>query len=337
MAARGSGALACQDRRPFLHSGPVSTAGARSRRAEEDRCFPRRHAHQGHRAQGAPPRAGRRAGRGPTVVEERCRLEHPALVRHSRGAPRDRRTAAARRAPHLPGRSLAPRPVDASAPRHARLPTAPPERRRRTVGCQGPARAEPGRHDHHTGRGAGPRPAWPGSSLVADGRSRPGARSRAQTCCTVPAGGDLGGAVRVRTAQAATYPARGGPILAASPQRIRRPSPGSVPMRNPGRRPRCGGGWSHDSSRSGPRSCSRTADGGWISWWDGAGSSNATAASTTTTRSATPRIARDLYLTSRGYRVTRLSWEQVFVRWEETREMLLAILRRGEHLEPPRR
>ena len=47
--------------------------------------------------------------------------------------------------------------------------------------------------------------------------------------------------------------------------------------------------------------------------------------------------SRDLYLTSRGYRVTRLSWEQVFVRWEETREMLLAILRRGEHLEPPRR
>ncbi len=46
--------------------------------------------------------------------------------------------------------------------------------------------------------------------------------------------------------------------------------------------------------------------------------------------------ARDLYLTSRGYRVTRLSWEQVFLRWEETQRMLLTILRRGEHLDPPR-
>ena len=47
--------------------------------------------------------------------------------------------------------------------------------------------------------------------------------------------------------------------------------------------------------------------------------------------------ARDLYLASRGYRVTRLSWEQVFLRWEETQAMLLAILRRGEHLDPPSR
>lgn len=46
--------------------------------------------------------------------------------------------------------------------------------------------------------------------------------------------------------------------------------------------------------------------------------------------------ARDLYLTSRGYRVTRLSWEQVFLRWEETQTLLLAILRRSEHLAPPR-
>lgn len=45
--------------------------------------------------------------------------------------------------------------------------------------------------------------------------------------------------------------------------------------------------------------------------------------------------ARDLYLTARGYRVTRLSWEQVFLEWEETQETLLGILRRGEHLEPP--
>ena len=47
--------------------------------------------------------------------------------------------------------------------------------------------------------------------------------------------------------------------------------------------------------------------------------------------------ARDLYLASRGYRVTRLSWEQVFLRWEETQAMLLAILRRGEHRDPPSR
>ncbi|HEX7352040.1 hypothetical protein [Brachybacterium sp.] len=46
--------------------------------------------------------------------------------------------------------------------------------------------------------------------------------------------------------------------------------------------------------------------------------------------------ARDLYLASRGYRVTRLSWEQVFLRWKETQTMLLAILRRGEHLDRPR-
>lgn len=46
--------------------------------------------------------------------------------------------------------------------------------------------------------------------------------------------------------------------------------------------------------------------------------------------------ARDLYLTSRGYRVTRLSWEQVCVQWEETEKMLLGILGRGDHLDPPR-
>lgn len=45
---------------------------------------------------------------------------------------------------------------------------------------------------------------------------------------------------------------------------------------------------------------------------------------------------RDLYLTSRGYRVTRLSWEQVCLRWEETERALLGILRRGDHLDPPR-
>ena len=44
---------------------------------------------------------------------------------------------------------------------------------------------------------------------------------------------------------------------------------------------------------------------------------------------------RDLFLTSRGYHVTRLSWEQVFLRWGQTEEMLLAIVRRGEHRRPP--
>lgn len=44
---------------------------------------------------------------------------------------------------------------------------------------------------------------------------------------------------------------------------------------------------------------------------------------------------RDLSLTARGYRVTRLSWEQVFLRWKDTEQMLLAILRRGEHRRPP--
>lgn len=44
---------------------------------------------------------------------------------------------------------------------------------------------------------------------------------------------------------------------------------------------------------------------------------------------------RDLLLTVRGYLVTRLSWEQVFLRWEETEQMLLAILRRGEYRRSP--
>ncbi|WP_226831806.1 hypothetical protein [Brachybacterium sp. FME24] len=44
---------------------------------------------------------------------------------------------------------------------------------------------------------------------------------------------------------------------------------------------------------------------------------------------------RDLSLTVRGYLVTRLSWEQVFLRWNDTEQMLLAILRRGEHRRPP--
>lgn len=46
--------------------------------------------------------------------------------------------------------------------------------------------------------------------------------------------------------------------------------------------------------------------------------------------------ARDLYLTSRGFRVTRLSWEQVSLDWESTEKMLLGILRRGDHLDAPR-
>lgn len=46
---------------------------------------------------------------------------------------------------------------------------------------------------------------------------------------------------------------------------------------------------------------------------------------------------RDLHLTSWGYTVTRLSWEQVFRRWPQTERMLLAIYRRGEYRKPPRR
>lgn len=43
---------------------------------------------------------------------------------------------------------------------------------------------------------------------------------------------------------------------------------------------------------------------------------------------------RDLYLRSYGYEVTRLSWEQVFLRWPETERLLLAILRSGAHHRP---
>lgn len=45
---------------------------------------------------------------------------------------------------------------------------------------------------------------------------------------------------------------------------------------------------------------------------------------------------RDLHLTSWGYTVTRLSWEQVFRRWPQTERMLLAIYRRGEYRKRPR-
>lgn len=46
--------------------------------------------------------------------------------------------------------------------------------------------------------------------------------------------------------------------------------------------------------------------------------------------------ARDLYLASRGFTVTRLSWEQVFLRWPETERMLLSILRSGAYRRAPR-
>lgn len=44
---------------------------------------------------------------------------------------------------------------------------------------------------------------------------------------------------------------------------------------------------------------------------------------------------RDLHLALHGYRVTRLSWEQVFLRWRSTERKLLSILRRGDHRRPP--
>lgn len=40
---------------------------------------------------------------------------------------------------------------------------------------------------------------------------------------------------------------------------------------------------------------------------------------------------RDLALAALGYRVTRLTWEQVFLEWNQTEQMLLAILHRREH------
>lgn len=40
---------------------------------------------------------------------------------------------------------------------------------------------------------------------------------------------------------------------------------------------------------------------------------------------------RDLALASRGYRVTRLTWEQVFLEWEATERMLRSMLHRREH------
>ncbi|MGP9538902.1 endonuclease domain-containing protein [Brachybacterium sp. AOP43-C2-M15] len=40
---------------------------------------------------------------------------------------------------------------------------------------------------------------------------------------------------------------------------------------------------------------------------------------------------RDLVLASRGYRVTRLTWEQVFLEWTATERMLTTMLRRREH------
>lgn len=44
---------------------------------------------------------------------------------------------------------------------------------------------------------------------------------------------------------------------------------------------------------------------------------------------------RDLYLESLGFRVTRLSWEQVFLHWDETERQLRTILARNEHRRAP--
>ncbi|WP_114854527.1 hypothetical protein [Brachybacterium sp. YJGR34] len=43
---------------------------------------------------------------------------------------------------------------------------------------------------------------------------------------------------------------------------------------------------------------------------------------------------RDLLLRSRGYTVTRLTWEQVFLTWTVTRTLLRAVLDRGDHRRP---
>ena len=46
--------------------------------------------------------------------------------------------------------------------------------------------------------------------------------------------------------------------------------------------------------------------------------------------------ARDLFLRSRGFYVTRLTWEQVFLQWSTTEALLRTILRRGEHRRAPK-
>ena len=43
---------------------------------------------------------------------------------------------------------------------------------------------------------------------------------------------------------------------------------------------------------------------------------------------------RDLLLKARRYAVTRLTWEQVFLDWESTKQQLLACLRRRDHRRP---
>lgn len=44
---------------------------------------------------------------------------------------------------------------------------------------------------------------------------------------------------------------------------------------------------------------------------------------------------RDLVLQTNGYRVLRLTYEQVFFDWERTRDMLMSVIRRREHRSSP--
>ncbi|SLM95017.1 hypothetical protein FM106_08925 [Brachybacterium faecium] len=86
--------------------------------------FPHGHGGRGSAAQGAASRGRCASGNGPALAEEGGDEQRAALVHHGGGSAGDRAGAAPRRASHLSGRCIAPRVVDAAAPRRTRLPSA---------------------------------------------------------------------------------------------------------------------------------------------------------------------------------------------------------------------